>query len=125
MQILTRFFVANSLICFAASGIFLQRIFKSLECAIEVYKTRTKQIKTSRLNNDLLPLIQSYPPPSLKGKRIKIKYCSQLPGRYPQFVFFANLPQYVKEPYKRFLENNIRKIYGFTSVPVKIYIRKK
>lgn len=102
-----------------------QRIFKSLECAIEVYKTRTKQIKTSRLNNDLLPLIQSYPPPSLKGKRIKIKYCSQLPGRYPQFVFFANLPQYVKEPYKRFLENNIRKIYGFTSVPIKIYIRKK
>ena len=102
-----------------------QRIFKSLECAIEVYKTRTKQIKTSRLNNDLLPLIQSYPPPSLKGKRIKIKYCSQLPGRYPQFVFFTNLPQYVKEPYKRFLENNIRKIYGFTSVPIKIYIRKK
>ena len=75
-------------------------------------------------NNDLLSLIQSYPPPSLKGKRIKIKYCSQLPGRYPQFVFFANLPQYVKEPYKRFLENNIRKIYGFTSVPIKIYIRK-
>ena len=63
-----------------------------------------KEIKTSKLNNDLLPLIQSYPPPSNKGKRIKIKYCSQLPGRYPQFAFFANLPQYIKDPYKRFLE---------------------
>ena len=102
-----------------------QRIFKSLECAIEVFKTRSKKIKTSRLNNDLLPLIESYPPPSNKGKRIKIKYCSQLPGRYPQFVFFANLPQYIKDPYKRFIENNIRKIYNFTSVPVKIYFRKK
>ena len=102
-----------------------QRIFKSLECAIEVFKTRSKKIKTSRLNNDLLPLIESYPPPSNKGKRIKIKYCSQLPGRYPQFIFFANLPQYLKDPYKRFIENNIRKIYNFTSVPVKIYFRKK
>ena len=102
-----------------------QRIFKSLECAIEAFKTRSKKIKTSRLNNDLLPLIESYPPPSNKGKRIKIKYCSQLPGRYPQFVFFANLPQYIKDPYKRFIENNIRKIYNFTSVPVKIYFRKK
>ena len=102
-----------------------QRIYKSLECAIEVFKTRSKQIKTSKLNNDLLPLIHSYPPPSNKGKRIKIKYCSQLPGRYPQFAFFANLPQYIKDPYKRFLENNIRKIYGFTSVPIKIYFRKK
>ena len=80
-----------------------QRIFKSLECAIEVYKTRTKQIKTSRLNNDLLPLIQSYPPPSLKGKRIKLNIVVNS-GRYPQFVFFANLPQYVNKPYKRFLE---------------------
>jgi GTP-binding protein len=102
-----------------------QRIFKSLELSIDIYKTRSKKIKTSKLNNDLLPIIESTPPPSVKGKRIKIKYINQIPGHYPQFVFFANLPQYIKDPYKRFIENKMRSLYGFTSVPIKIYFRKK
>ncbi len=102
-----------------------QRIFKSLELSIDTYKTRSKKIKTSKLNNDLLPIIESTPPPSVKGKRIKIKYINQIPGHYPQFVFFANLPQYIKDPYKRFIENKMRSLYGFTSVPIKIYFRKK
>jgi len=98
-----------------------QRIFKSLECAIEVYKTRTKQIKTSRLNNDLLPLIQSYPPPSLKGKRIKIKYINQIPGHYPQFVFFANLPCSAKSHTKCFTRS--KKKTNNIIVYVMIYIK--
>jgi GTP-binding protein len=102
-----------------------QRIFKAIETAVEVYKNRVKKIKTSVLNETMLPIISAYPPPQYKGKFVKIKYCTQLPTPYPAFAFFANLPQYVKEPYKRFIENRLRKEFDFTGVPVTIYIRKK
>ncbi|MGB5983609.1 MAG: ribosome biogenesis GTPase Der [Nonlabens sp.] len=102
-----------------------QRIFKAIETAVEVYKNRTKKIKTSKLNEVLLPLIENYPPPSLKGKFVKIKYVMQLPTPQPQFAFFCNLPQYVREPYKRYLENQLRKHFDFTGVPVSVYMRKK
>jgi GTP-binding protein len=102
-----------------------QRIFKAIETAVEVYKNKTKRIPTSKLNEVMLELIQNYPPPSLKGKFVKIKYCTQLPTHVPQFVFFANLPQYVKEPYKRFLENKLRENFDFKGVPVSVYIRQK
>lgn len=102
-----------------------QRIFKAIETAVEVYKNRTKKIKTSVLNETMLPVIEAFPPPQYKGKYVKIKYCTQLPTPYPAFAFFANLPQYVKEPYKRFIENKLRKEFDFTGVPVTIYIRKK
>ena len=102
-----------------------QRIFKAIETAVKVYKSRSNRIKTSRLNEDLLPIIQKNPPPSLKGKYVKIKYVMQLPSAQPQFVFFCNLPQYVKEPYKRFLENKLRSIYNFSGVPITIFMRKK
>lgn len=102
-----------------------QRIFKAMEVAVEVYKNKTKRIPTSKLNEVMLELIQNYPPPSLKGKFVKIKYCTQLPTQVPQFVFFANLPQYVKDPYKRFLENKLRENFDFTGVPVSVYIRQK
>ena len=92
-----------------ASALTKQRIFKVLEEAKEVYKARTNRVPTARLNEEMLPLIEAYPPPSNKGKYIKIKYCTQLPNtQVPSFVFFANLPQYVKEPYRRFLENKMR-----------------
>lgn len=102
-----------------------QRIFKAIETAVEVFENRTKKIKTSVLNDTMLPLIQAYPPPALKGKYVKIKFCTQLPTPYPSFAFFANLPQYVREPYKRFLENQLRKHFDFKGVPVTVYIRKK
>ncbi len=102
-----------------------QRIFKAIEIAVKVYKSRSKRIKTSKLNEDLLPIIQKNPPPALKGKYVKIKYITQLPTAQPQFVFFCNLPQYVKEPYKRFLENKLRSIYNFSGVPITIFMRKK
>ena len=102
-----------------------QRILKSLKFAVETYENRGRKIKTSQLNNDLLPVIQKNPPPALKGKYVKIKYVMQLPTAQPQFVFFCNLPQYVKEPYKRFLENKLRSIYNFSGVPISIFMRKK
>jgi GTP-binding protein len=102
-----------------------QRIFKAIETAVEVYKNRSKRIKTSALNDTLLPIIQKNPPPAYKGKYVKIKYIMQLPTPQPQFAFFCNLPQYVKEPYKRFLENQLREHFDFTGVPVSVYIRKK
>ena len=102
-----------------------QRIFKAIETAVEVYKNRSKRVKTSKLNDTMLSIIQTYPPPSIKGKYVKIKYCTQLPTPYPSFAFFANLPQYVKEPYKRFIENKLRENFNFNGVPVTIYIRKK
>jgi len=102
-----------------------QRIFKAIETAVEVYKNRSKRIKTSELNEVMLPIIESYPPPQYKGKYVKIKYCTQLPTPYPSFAFFANLPQYVKEPYKRFIENKMRDKFDFKGVPITIYIRKK
>jgi GTP-binding protein len=103
-----------------------QRILKVVETAVQVYENKFRKIPTAKLNEFLLPQIENYPPPALKGKYIKIKYITQLPNTYiPTFVFFANLPQYVKEPYKRFLENKIRAKYEFTGTPIQIFIRQK
>lgn len=109
-----------------ASALTKQRIFKVLETAKQVYLNRTAKIGTSKLNEVMLPLIEAFPPPSIKGKYIKIKYCTQLPNtQIPSFVFYANLPQYVKEPYKRFLENKMRENWTLTGTPVNIFIRQK
>ena len=109
-----------------ASALTKQRIFKVLEQAKEVWQHRTQRVPTARLNEEMLPVIEATPPPSNKGKYIKIKYCTQLPDtRIPSFVFFANLPQYVKEPYKRFLENQIRERWNFSGTPINIFIRQK
>ncbi|MCD4746014.1 MAG: ribosome biogenesis GTPase Der [Bacteroidales bacterium] len=102
-----------------------QRIFKSLEIAHEVYSNRKNRISTSKLNEILLPIIKQTPPPAVKGKYIKIKYITQLKTNFPAFVFFCNLPQYIKDPYKRFLENKLREYFNFTGAPIQIYIRKK
>ncbi|PKV52937.1 GTP-binding protein [Aquimarina sp. MAR_2010_214] len=102
-----------------------QRIFKAIETAVEVYKNRSKKIKTSELNDVLLPIIEHNPPPAYKGKYVKIKYITQLPTPQPQFAFFCNLPQYIRDPYKRFLENQLRKEFNFHGVPVSVYLRKK
>lgn len=109
-----------------ASALTKQRIFKVLKTAKQVYLNRTAKIGTSKLNEVMLPLIEAFPPPSIKGKYIKIKYCTQLPNtQIPSFVFYANLPQYVKEPYKRFLENKMRENWTLTGTPVNIFIRQK
>ena len=109
-----------------ASALTKQRIFKVLETAKDVYLSRKRRIPTSQLNEAMLPLIEAYPPPSIKGKYIKIKYCAQLPAtQIPSFVFYANLPQYVKDPYRRFLENKIRERWNFTGTPMNIFIRQK
>lgn len=109
-----------------ASALTKQRIFKVLEAANAVYANRKSRISTSKLNEEMLPIIENYPPPSMKGKYIKIKYCAQLPNtQIPSFVFYANLPQYVKEPYKRFLENKIREKWNFCGTPINIFIRQK
>jgi GTP-binding protein len=102
-----------------------QRIFKAIETAVDVFKNRSKRVKTSLLNDTMLPIIQAYPPPAYKGKYVKIKFVTQLPTPYPSFAFFANLPQYVREPYKRYLENKLRENFNFHGVPLTIYIRKK
>lgn len=103
-----------------------QHIYRVLEKAKDVYLNRKKRVGTTRLNEYMLPLIEAYPPPSVKGKYIKIKYCSQLPNtKIPSFVFYANLPQYVKEPYYRFLENKIREQWDFCGTPINIFIRQK
>lgn len=107
------------------SALTKQRILKAVDAAIEVYNNRAKKIKTSKLNEVMLPIFENTPPPANKGKYIKIKYCVQLPTPSPQFVFFCNLPQYVKEPYKRFTENQLRKEFGFTGVPIEVYFRQK
>ena len=108
------------------SAVTKQRVFKVLETAKEVYMNSKTKISTAKFNEEMLPLIEAYPPPSTKGKYIKIKYCMQLHDtRVPSFLFFANLPQYVKEPYKRFLENKIRDKWNFHGVPMNIFIRQK
>ncbi len=107
------------------SALTKQRILKTVEMAMEVYENRAKKIKTSKLNEVMLPVFEHTPPPANKGKFVKIKYCVQLPTPSPQFVFFCNLPQYVKEPYKRFAENQLRKHFGFTGVPIEVYFRQK
>lgn len=107
------------------SALTKQRILKALETAVEVYANRTKKIKTSELNEVMQKAMESYPPPSIKGKFVKIKYVTQLPSQTPSFAFFANLPQYVKDPYRRYLENKIRENFNFSGMPIQIYIRKK
>ena len=109
-----------------ASAVTKQRIFKVLETAQQVFDNRTAKVGTAKLNEVMLPLIEAYPPPSIKGKYIKIKYVSQLPNtQIPSFVFYANLPQYIKEPYKRFLENKIRENWSMHGCPINIFIRQK
>ena len=107
------------------SALTKQRLLKALEEAIVVFNNRKQRISTSKFNEIMLPIIENYPPPAIKGKYIKIKYCMQLPTPTPQFVFFANLPQYVKEPYKRFIENKLREKFSFSGVPIDIYFRQK
>jgi len=103
-----------------------QRILKVLETAVEVYENKQRKVATAKLNEYMLPAIENYPPPALKGKYIRIKYVTQLPNtQIPTFLFFANLPQYVKDPYRRFLENKIRAKYEFTGTPIQIFIRQK
>ncbi|MEC9208914.1 MAG: ribosome biogenesis GTPase Der [Bacteroidota bacterium] len=102
-----------------------QRLLKGLEIAIQVYKNRIQKIKTSVLNEVMLPLIAHVPPPAIKGKYLQIKYCTQLPTDTPTFAFFANLPQYIKAPYKRYIENQLREHFDFSGVPIQIYFRKK
>ena len=102
-----------------------QRIFKAIETAVRVYNCRSNRIPTRKLNDILLPIIESRPPPSFKGKFVKIKFCTQLPTPHPQFAFFCNLPKYVKEPYKRFLENKLRELFEFNGVPIQIFFRLK
>lgn len=103
-----------------------QRIFKVLETAKQVYESRSRRISTSELNDKLLPIVKEQnPPPAVKGKWIKIKYVTQLPTPYPQFVFFCNLPQYIRDPYKRFVENRLREMWDFHGVPISIYFREK
>lgn len=109
-----------------ASALTKQRIFKVLEMAKNVYLNRKSKVGTAKLNEVMLPLIEAYPPPSIKGKYIKIKYCTQLPNtQIPSFVFYANLPQYVKEPYRRFLENKIRENWPMHGCPINVFIRQK
>ena len=107
------------------SALTKQRIFKAIETAVEVYENRKQKISTSKLNDTMLEIVKQNPPPANKGKYIKIKYCMQLPSPTPQFVFFANLPQYVKDPYKRYVENKMREIYKFLGVPIVIHFRSK
>lgn len=102
-----------------------QRIYKAIETAVDVYNNKTKKIKTRQLNDVMLPIIENYPPPAYKGKYVKIKFITQLPTPQPQFAFFCNLPQYVREPYKRFLENKLREHFDFHGVPISVYMRKK
>ena len=108
------------------SAVTKQRIYKVLETALQVYENKQRKIPTAKLNEELLPLMAAYPPPAIKGKYIKIKYVTQLPNtQIPTFIFFANLPQYVKEPYRRFLENKIREKWPLTGTPINLFIRPK
>ena len=107
------------------SSLTKQRLFKAIETAVDVFENRKNKIPTSKLNDAMLDIVKSYPPPATKGKFVKIKYCMQLPTPTPQFAFFCNLPQYVREPYKRFIENKLRETYNFTGTPITIYFRQK
>ncbi len=107
------------------SALTKQRVHKALETAIEVFGNRKQRIKTSQLNEVLLEAVEAYPPPSVKGKFIKIKYVTQLPSPTPSFALFANLPQYIKEPYRRYIENQVRENFNFTGVPIQVFFRQK
>jgi GTPase len=108
-----------------ASALTKQRIFQVIEKAVEVYKNKTFRVSTSALNDAMLPEIVHYPPPSIKGKHIQIKYITQVEARSPSFAFFCNLPQYIQESYQRFLENKLREKFGFDGVPIRLFFRKK
>lgn len=110
---------------FFTSAISRQRVLKAVEEALEVYQRRITKISTSKLNDKLLPILKDNPPPMTKGKEIKIKFITQLPTHAPSFAFFANLPQYIKDPYKRYVENQMRKIFDLSGVPVQLFFRKK
>ena len=108
------------------SALTKQRIYKVLETAVEVYNNRKRIVPTSQLNNYMQEVIGAYPPPANKGKYVKIKYVTMLKDqRIPTFVFFCNLPQWVKEPYRRYLENKIREQWDFTGTPINLYMREK
>ena len=107
------------------SALTKQRLLKALEIAIKVSEDRKARISTSKLNDVMLPFIEQNPPPATKGKYIRIKFCTQLPTKTPTFAFFANLPQYIKEPYKRYIENKLRESFNFSGVPLQIFFRKK
>ena len=107
------------------SALTKQRILKAMETAIAVYKNRTQKIPTRKLNDTMLPIIENNPPPSIKGKYVKIKFCKQLPTHAPNFVFYCNLPQYINDSYKRFLENKMRAYFNFTGVPINVFFRQK
>ena len=107
------------------SALTKQRVFKALEAAVEVYGNLKKKIPTSKLNDVIHDAVEAFPPPAVKGKFVKIKYASQLPNPTPVFAFFCNLPQYIKEPYKRYLENRLRESFNFKGVPLQLYFRKK
>lgn len=107
------------------SAINKQRILKALEIALEVHQNRTQKIQAKELNDVLLPLIEQTPPPAIKGKYIRIKFINQLPTHAPTFAFYCNLPQYIRDPYKRFLENKIRENFNFTGVPITVFMRRK
>ncbi len=115
----------NDVPIFFTSAITKQRILKTLEGAMQVYKNRSKRIATSALNEQMLGVIEKTPPPAYKGKYVRIKYVTQLPTPWPSFAFFANLPQYVRAPYKRFLENKLREFFDFRGVPIQVFIRQK
>ena len=107
------------------SNVKKQRVLKALETALEVRQARASKIPTSELNDLMLPIIDHNPPPAWKGKYVKIKYITQIPSQTPTFAFFCNLPQYIRDPYKRFLENQLREHYDFTGVPIRLFFRKK
>lgn len=107
------------------SAINKQRVIKALEAAKKVYENRVRKISTAKLNEVMLEIINQNPPPSIKGKWVKIKFATQLPTYSPSFAFFCNLPQYVKESYKRFLENKLRENFDFKGVPIQVFMRKK
>jgi GTPase len=108
-----------------ASVLNKQRIFQVVEKAVEVFESKTMKVPTSKLNDIMLKEIQHYPPPSMKGKHIQIKYVTQVMARYPSFAFFCNLPQYIQPSYERFLENKLREYFTFEGVPLRLIFKKK
>jgi len=124
-DILEKFAPVTDIPIVFTSALTKQRILKILEDAMMVFENRNRHIATSKLNELLLELIEAYPPPAYKGKYIKIKYITQLPTKIPSFAFFCNLPQYIRDPYKRYLENKIRDNFNFKGIPIQLYFRQK
>jgi GTP-binding protein len=110
---------------FFTSNVTKQRVLKALEAAVKVAENRKRKIPTHKLNEVMLPIIENNPPPTYKSKDVKIKFITQLPTKSPAIAFFCNLPQYVKAPYERFLENKLREHFDFSGIPLRLYFRKK